>query len=190
MMHVCDQSICETFQWEVQWILHGETKGVTFDVLYTTWSKRKETKGSGSLLKLHCCLQGTAWKKQMFVFVVKFFAWCLSWVSAQLLTISSTSMNGENQSLKLRHYCKKRWAVVGFIKRLCALRRKKKTKNLYLPVKLKSMQNLWEIYNQQAPNDTQVKYGFFHHIFRSLIFPSEYQGQTFSLYAWKMHTKW
>lgn len=71
---------------------------------------------------------------------------------------------------KFKRFCGKRSAVVRFIQRLHAresLYNRKKTKRLYLPVELKSIRNLWKIYNEQAPDDARVKYGFFHHIFRT-----------------------
>lgn len=71
---------------------------------------------------------------------------------------------------RFKRYCGKPSAVVQFIQRLRAREshyNRKKTKRLYLPFELKSIQNLWKIYNQQAPDDGRIKYGFFHHIFRT-----------------------
>lgn len=66
---------------------------------------------------------------------------------------------------KVKRYGAKRAAVVGFIKRLRAREShycRKKTKKLYLPSELKSIRNVWRIYNVEASIDAQVKYGFFH----------------------------
>ncbi|CAN7944460.1 unnamed protein product [Ixodes hexagonus] len=75
---------------------------------------------------------------------------------------------GGDQKLKL--YGHKRAAVVGFIKKLRAREShysRQKTKKLYLPTELKSIRNLWRMYNSEAPSDQRVKYGLFHRIFRT-----------------------
>lgn len=81
-------------------------------------------------------------------------------------------MKPENRGgdYKVRKYGHKRAAVVSFIKRLRAREShycRQKTKKLYLPSELKSIRNVWRMYNDQAPNNAQVKYGFFHGIFRT-----------------------
>lgn len=71
---------------------------------------------------------------------------------------------------KVRKYGHKRAAAVSFIKRLRAREShycRQKTKKLYLPSELKSIRNVWRMYNAKAPNNAQVKYGFFHGIFRT-----------------------